>query len=241
MELISELTLDQLIIKPPIQVKSGLISEVWYKKDDGAIIKPIFQTPRLKVVYSANKFQSNTYSYCVSLHNADIDEEIECFFNLISTIDQHIIESLPPKQIYKSAMSRKKPTSDYYMRLKIINDGTVIKNMSRKTCCPADITYGTYADQYIGLDILMYTPNGVIPMWNAHQIVISQVEKVFLSTCLLDTIAKPVPVQADQTPIVDLPLPVSMSRPRQLQLMGSSPLGQISLSEILNFKLKKTV
>ena len=237
MELISELTLEQLIIKPPIHVKSGLISEVWYRKDDGSIIKPIFQTPRLKVIYSANKFQSNTYSYCVSLHNADIDEEIECFYNLVSSIDEHIVATLSKTHVYKSAMTRKNPSSDYYMRLKIINDGTVIKNMSRKTCCPADIQYGMYTDQYIGLDILMYTPNGVLPVWNAHQIVISHVEKVFLTTCLLDTIAH-------QVPTVEVQKEVRMEEVREVPAkpnIRASPLGKISLSEILNIKLKKTV
>ena len=83
MELIAELNLEQLIIKPP--KKTAGISEIYYKKDDGSIVKPIFQTPRLKIIYGAKKFQNkSTYSYCVTLHNADIDEEVECFYNLVS-------------------------------------------------------------------------------------------------------------------------------------------------------------
>ena len=60
MELIAELNLEQLIIKAPPK-KTG-ISEIYYKKDDGSIIKPIFQTPRLKIIYGAKKFKDNILS-----------------------------------------------------------------------------------------------------------------------------------------------------------------------------------
>ena len=252
MELVSELNLDQLIIKPPIYIKSGGMSEVWYKKDDGTVIKPIFQTPRLKVAYSATKFQTNAYyTYCISLHNADIDEEIECFYNLVNAIDEHIKETLVNRKCagYTSAMTRKKTGADYHLRLRLINDGTVIKNTAGKTCCPADILYGMYADQYVGLDVLMYTANGVIPIWNAHQIVLSRVEKVFLSTCLLDVLH---PARAEGPERGER----STRSTREDRFEGvneaprkhtanpairQSPLGAISLTDILNIKLKKTV
>jgi hypothetical protein len=246
MELVSELNLDQLIIKPPIYIKSGGMSEVWYKKDDGTVIKPIFQTPRLKVAYSATKFQNNAhYTYCISLHNADIDEEIECFYNLVNAIDDHIKETLVNRQCsgYTSAMTRKKTGTDYHLRLRLINDGTVIKNTVGKTCCPADILYGMYADQYVGLDVLMYTANGVIPIWNAHQIVLSRVEKVFLSTCLLDVL-HPVVDQAERAERAERDTESLNEAARKITAkppIRQSPLGAISLTDILNIKLKKTV
>ena len=238
MELIAELNLEQLIIKPP--KKTG-ISEIYYKKDDGSIVKPIFQTPRLKIIYGAKKFQNkSTYSYCVTLHNADIDEEVECFYNLVSLIDEHIQTQLlkPTSPVYKSALYRKTKESDYSMRLRLIEEATLIKNAKGKICQPTDIQYGDYADQYIGLDCLVYNEDSIIPIWNVHQVVLTRVEKIFLGVCLLESLygpgmAPPPILSQNAEPIAPTKEPVKK--------YTSTPLSMISLKDILQVKLKKTM
>jgi hypothetical protein len=249
MELIAELNLEQLIIKAPPK-KTG-ISEIYYKKDDGSIIKPIFQTPRLKIIYGAKKFKDkSTYSYCVTLHNADIDEEVECFYNLVSLIDEHILTQIKIQttQSYKSSLYRKTKESDYSMRLRLIDDATLIKNSKGKLCQPTDIQYGDYADQYIGLDCLIYNEDTIIPIWNVHQVVLTPLEKIFLGVCLLDTIYGS-DIKQEQHAIPDIPTPPALS-PATTFTIGSSniiekkyssPLSMISLNDILQVKLKKHV
>jgi len=238
MEIITELNLEQLIIKG----RSKNVSEIWYRKDNGAIIKPIFQTPRLKVAYGAKKYQSNsTYSYCVSLHNYDIDEEIACFYNLIMVIDEHIRTTLTA---YKSAMFQK--NTDFLMRFKLIGDDTLITDTRGQRCTPDTLVYGVYTDQFVGLDVLIYTNEGVIPLWNAHQIVISPVEKIFLSTCLLDTLGmkpeeKVIPIKREKPCLEREEIIPSVPAHATIR---KSPLGIISLDAIQGklseFKLKKS-
>ena len=241
MELIAELNLEQLIIKAP--KKTG-ISEIYYKKDDGSIVKPIFQTPRLKIIYGAKKFQNkSTYSYCVTLHNADIDEEVECFYNLVSLIDEHIRTQIKisPVQTYKSALYRKTKESDYSMRLRLIEDATLIKNSKGKLCYPADIQYGDYADQYIGLDCLIYNEDTIIPIWNVHQVVLTHLEKIFLGVCLLDSIYGS-DIKEKEIPALDATFPMAVERPPvKKHLNMGTPLSMISLNDILQVKLKKTM
>ena len=250
MELIPELNLDQIIIKA---VKKNGISEIWYKKDDGAIIKPIFQTPRLKIIYGAKKYQNqNTYSYCVSLHNNDIDEEVECFYNLLSLIDEQIrFTTAKSGKTYKSTLYRKTKESDYSMRIRLIDNGTVIKNAKGKLCTPEDILYGDYADQYIGLDCLIYNEDTIIPIWNAHQVVLTKMEKIFLGVCLLDSLyGKQEPETTGLMPSAGLMpsimpsaglMPSTPSSSRKH--FSPSPLSAISLNDILQVqgKLKKIV
>jgi len=241
MELIAELNLEQLIIKPP--KKTG-ISDIYYKKDDGSIVKPIFQTPRLKIIYGAKKFQNkSTYSYCVTLHNADIDEEVECFYNLVSLIDEHIQTQLRPASlVYKSALYRKTKESDYSMRLRLIEDATLIKNAKGLICQPTDIQYGDYADQYIGLDCLVYNEEAIIPIWNVHQVVLTRVEKIFLGVCLLESLYGPRP-NAPSPPPPNAPNAPSAPPPcrEPVKKYTSTPLSMISLNDILQVKLKKTL
>jgi hypothetical protein len=256
MELVAELNLDNLIIKPPKQMKvnspkSISVSEVWYKKEDGSIIKPIFQTPRLKIMYTARKFQDNNYySYCLSLHNEDIDEDVACFYNLVTLIDEHILDTIKEKkwrvnQTFRSSLCRKNSNSDYYIRVKLLNE-TRIHDHLGSVMKPEDLTYGTYTDQYVGLDVIIYNTEGVIPIWTAHQIVANREEKIFLATCLLDVLypntTKLQAERAEREHQADREVPVKFNiTPRGATKQCSpvkSALGMISLTELTSFKFK---
>lgn len=182
------------------------ISEIWYKDTDGKIYIPIIQPPRLRVRYKATQYTpSSSYSYCVSMYNYDIDPEIEEFYKFVQAFDKHIVSMYTDKKAawdikgiknkYWTAMKRK-GIDDYYFVVKLIHDKdnavlTSINNTNRTVCTPSDIIYGIYIDQYISPTYITYNTDGMHPIWNAHQVVISELEKVFLGNCLLDHISGP--------------------------------------------------
>ena len=117
---------------------------------------------------------------------------------------------------YWTAMKRCSPTSssslnsvsgDFYFQLKLISASsgagagagaacaqappssdvaTVIYNDKKVKVGPEDIVYGKYADQFIWPGYLRYDKDGIHPVWQVHQIVLSSMERVFLEHCILD-------------------------------------------------------
>jgi hypothetical protein len=125
---------------------------------------------------------------------------------MLQSIDQQIIKqfntknkswTLPVKKVYSSALMRKSNDHEFYLKLKLLQDKedkilTTITNADRTPADADDILYGKYTDQYIALAFVFYNDTGIQPIWQAHQIVISEYERIFLSQCLLDTITPPV-------------------------------------------------
>lgn len=118
-------------------------------------------------------------------------------------------------------MKRKTSQDDFYFQVKLIHAEkgastvTVIYSNKGTKITPEDILYGKYADQFISPAYLYYDADGIHPIWQAHQIVISSVEKVFLEHCILDHMgssAIPVP------PPMPSFLPGQQAQPLQLQL-----------------------
>lgn len=197
----------KFILKTPRETSTGeYISEIWYLDEDGlhqAIIRP----PRLKIKYGAKRHeQGKTYGYCVNLHNYDIDPEVRKFHEFMLAYDRHIVGQYKEhknewglqgvKSKYWTALRRKDKTSDPYLTVKMLQDAegavlTSIHNADREKLSVDDVVYGNYVDQYIGPTFVLYNGAGIYPIWNAHQLVINRVEKVFLEDCLLDTIAPP--------------------------------------------------
>ena len=132
------------------------ISEIWYL-DENKLSKPIIQTPRLKVKYSAKKWDISSWTYCIGLYNYDIDPEIKAFHNGIKEYDKHIIAywtnnkrewnlksnvNIKPK--YFTALRRKHKDDDPYLTLKLISNKegdilTTINDKSRNKLTPQDI------------------------------------------------------------------------------------------------------
>jgi hypothetical protein len=189
--------------KSESKMESEYIGEIWYL-DDGKLYLPIIQPPRLKVKYGAKIYQNGIiYSYCVNMYNYDIDPEINAFCEFIRAYDKHIVslfrthrEQWKLKNIknkYLTAMKRKDNTSDPFMTIKLLQDKdggilTSINDISRNRLAPTDIIYGTYLDQYIGPSCVVFNDTGIYPIWQAHQIIVNKIERVFLEHCLLDEI-----------------------------------------------------
>jgi hypothetical protein len=207
-----------ILLKPP----SGGYSEIWYK-DGGCAVRPIFKTPRLPVKFSAKRYNEQTaYSYCLNMSNKDIDSEIGAFFQFVKQVDRALINaftesnkswSVKPTTClkYRTAMKRRTTQDDFYFQLKLVHSikggppTTVIYNRKgtagvheRENVMkvgPEEITYGKYADQFICPAYLYYDDQGIHPVWQAQQIVLSSVERVFLEECILDHIFGPVKIQ----------------------------------------------
>ena len=194
--------LGRMVVKRPASLAengtSPYLSELWYKTpDSGRAVKPVFRCPRLKVQYGCRKYMDK-YSFCVSLMNRDIDDEIGRFFSFIQSFDSSIMREYSKnnkawnmtdiKRVYRSALCRKSKDHEYYFKVRLLADSTV-HNCQRKKLLPEDIVYGQYADMLIGPAYVYYGPEGVSTVWCAHQIVVSPYEKVFLRECLLDIIA----------------------------------------------------
>ena len=203
-----------LILKPPFSIGNFYISEIWtsLRVDEGtSVVRPIFKTPRLPVKYGAKQFSLNTnYGYCLNMSNKDIDPDINAFYKFIRNLDKALINAFtesnkswplnPAKCLkFKSALKRKTQTDDFHFQLKMVDvvNGddrkiiTTIHNSDRSVAKLADITFGKYTDQFICPAYLYYDDHGIHPIWQAHQIVLSNMQKVFLEECLLDHIYPP--------------------------------------------------
>jgi hypothetical protein len=195
-----------IILKPP-NPSNPHFSEIWYLHTDNGkttAVKPVFKTPRLPVKFSAKRFsEQSAYGYCLNMGNKDIDPEIGEFYDFVKQMDKALINafttgrrtwSVNPTTClkYRTAMKRKTSQDDFYFQVKLIHAEkgastvTVIYSNNGKKITPEDITYGKYADQFISPAYLYYDADGIHPIWQAHQIVISTVEKVFLEHCILD-------------------------------------------------------
>lgn len=262
--------------KPKVTTKHTLddpeyICEIWYL-DDGKLHVPIFQTPRLRVKYKARQWEgtgtgTGSWSYCTSLYNYDIDPEIMEFYESIRALDRHIVEYYTThrsewtdiKNIrckYFPAMRRKAHGEDPYLSIKLISDYedgtvlTIINNKNRDSLKPTDIVYNTYTDQYVSPSYILLNKKGIHPVWNAHQVVVSNQERVFLEYCLLDII-NPLPMAPTPPPpppryISASPLSESGSKTNLLDLKITSRsnvgFGRIKKEELLSVlgKLKST-
>lgn len=203
-----------LVLKPPFSIGSCYISEIWAcikTEDSASVVRPIFKTPRLRVKYGAKQFSQNAnYGYCLNMSNKDIDPDINTFYKFIRTVDKALIGAFTESNKswnvnpalclkFKSALKRKSPTDDFHFQLKMVDivNGddrkimTTIHNSDRSVAKLADITFGKYTDQFICPAFLSYDEQGIHPIWQAHQIVLSNIEKVFLEECLLDHIYPP--------------------------------------------------
>lgn len=215
------------------------ISEVWYLDGD-KLYQPIIKTPRLKVKYGAKQWNSQTssaasWNYCVGLYNYDIDPDIKHFYEAIKEYDKQIItywtsnkktwnikHHTKIKAKYFTALRRRAPDEDPYFNLKLIVDKngdvlTSINNMNREKLMPTDIGYGKHVDQYISPSCVLFNDTGIYPFWQAHQIVVSHIERVFLESCLLDNLMP--------TMDTSIPLPPPPPPPPQFSLpQPSTPL-----------------
>lgn len=208
------------------------ISEVWYLCD--RLYQPIFRTPRMRIKYGARQWTDESgatatgrWSYCLGLYNYDIDPEIKSFYEGIKDYDKHIItywtnnkktwnlkHATKIKAKYFTALKRRTPEDEPYFSLKLITgkDGTVmttINGLNRKALKPEDISYGNCADQYISPSYILFNSTGIHPVWSAHQVVISPIERIFLDICLLDDIERsepePEPALSIQNMVPNIP------------------------------------
>ena len=203
MELISvkEFDVKNLKIKDPVKIKdsNNYISEIWYKSK-GKPCRPVIKTPRLKVHFSAKTFNTST-SYSVSTYNRELDDDIDAYFTLVREIDKQLGKLfmkkrndwnfLPIDRIrYHPSTKKNKSYPTPYMTLKMITTeglaNTTVNDMSGKKCESSEIKAGMFANQLVTPEFLYYSPSGVKSSWVAHQVVISQMERVFLDFCLLD-------------------------------------------------------
>ena len=241
-----------IILKPPTQIGSCYLSEILYldKKDTEktALIRPIFKTPRLRIKYGAKRFSENTsYGYCLNMTNKDIDPEINEFYTFIKNFDKAIISVFTESQKswnvrptkcmkYRTAMKRKTANDEFYFQVKLIDDiknkefrdlATVIYNSNRTKAQPEDIVYGKYADQFICPAYLYYDETGIHSVWQAHQILLSNIEKVFLEHCILDhinpTLPPPFPFPPPPPPFPH-PFPNFPQQPEQSQVPIPIPI-----------------
>lgn len=245
------------------------ISEIWYLDGD-RLYQPIVRTPRLKVRNGARQWDDGSWSYRIGLYNYDIDPEIKQFYDSIKDYDKHIITYWTSnkkewnlchnkiKAKYFSALRRREPGEDPYLVIKLIKDKegkvlTIMNNTDREELKPEAITYGTYVDQYISPGFVLFNLSGIHPLWQAHQVVVSPIERVFLGSCLLDVLT-PVPFQLPpqllqspqfqppqfQPPQLQPPPPISNSVPVPPQ--AGTMLGRIKKEELLNAigKLRST-
>ncbi len=243
--LISEICISNYIIKDPVpsNVKDQYISEIWYRDND-TLVKPIIQTPRLKIKYGARRFRDDApYSYCVSMYNRDIDQNIEKFYTMLREFDQYAIKTYNTHRKdwqlngsligvvnkYWSALRRKTTKDEYYLKLKLLADAdetmlTTINNDRRERCTPEDIKFGCYSDQYIGPAYIVYNKEGIHPIWHVHQLVISDIEKVFLRDCLLDQITTPYETPRNyMAPPPPPPLPPNFQSPPHIAISQHTP------------------
>lgn len=214
--------IDNFILKSPKESKRSTaecpeyVGEIWYIVDDKAYI-PVIQTPRLKVKYGAKRYNANSvYSYCLSMYNYDIDPQIKRFYDFVQALDKHLVKEFSKhkgkvrgvKNKYWTAMRRKTRESDPHFVVKLIQDkeGTVMTTISdtqRESRESTDIVFGCYTDQYISPSYIVFNNTGMYPCWNAHQVVVGKIEKVFLESCLLDEVSI-------EPPPVPVPPPMSM-------------------------------
>lgn len=229
---ITDDTASGIVIKTPRETNRSTvespeyISEVWYRDPETQkVCQPVLQTPRLRVQYSSRSYpNSPSVSYCVSMYNRDIDPEIEEFYNFLCSFDKRVVECYRANKgvwdmrgianKYWTALVRKNEFGEYYLRLKLINDPdgkiiTSVHDSNRVEKSYTDIVYGMYTDQYISPTWILFNKDGIHPCWSAHQVIISNVEKVFLNHCLLDSVLGPSNVPAPPLP----PPPPSMLPP----------------------------
>jgi len=196
------------------------ISEVWYLDDD-KLYRPIIRTPKLKVKYGAKQWSGeqshkSSWSYCVGLYNYDIDPEIRHFHDSLKDYDKYVVSYWTTnkktwnlqhqskiKAKYFPALRRRTSDEDPYFTIKLINDNdgkvlTSIHDTGRNVMSSTDIGYGVYTDQFISPSFVLFNSSGIYPFWQAHQVVISPIERIFLDMCLLDNIAPPPPPPPSQ-------------------------------------------
>lgn len=197
------------------------ISEIWYlDKESNKLYSPIFQTPRLRVKYGCREWGESSWSYCIGLYNYDIDPEVQKFHEAVKTYDRHVISFWTShkrdwghnkiKAKYLTALRRKERTDDPHMILKLItdNDGKVLTSINSKDqrgLDPKAIKYGCYTDQFISPSFVLFNSSGIRPFWQAHQVVVSDMDKVFLEDCLLDVL-QPAP-KPPAAPPMPMPMP----------------------------------
>ncbi len=214
---------------PTASSLSGVFySEIWYLDKSGTkpmAVRPVFKTPRLPVKFGSKRFtEQGTYTYCLNMSNMEIDPEIGEFYDFVKQCDRALIAAFTEKHKtwpvkpttclkYRTAMKRHATVDgipgDFYFQIKLINSAsagapesgvaTVIYNDKREKIGPEEISYGKYVDQFIWPGYLRYDKDGIHPVWQAHQIVISSMERVFLDHCILDHLYPPAP-----------PMPMSM-------------------------------
>lgn len=247
-------------LREPVEIENGWILELWYKKDRRAE-KLLVRTPRTKIAYSAKWFQRKC-CYCINLADRDIDDDIQDFWQFVRACDKKLVEQAseklatviaPDEQIKFNPSLKNKNL----MSIKLLSDAqknilTSISNCNRSTGSVGDITYGSYADQYVELFGVSVVDGCIFPLWNAHQVVISPHEKVFLSKFLLDEITpndRPIKQEVVRLPhgSVEQVLPEIKELPQIRESHGGGGGGQsrmpINPSMLLavRSKLNKTV
>jgi len=249
----NDVIMENIIFRKPVAFVEGWFSNIWYKTGRCSE-KLIIKTPRLRIVYSAKKFETS-YCYCVSLANCDIDDDISDFFKFINNCDQAAIRAFKKykedwnigmsKITYKSALTRKSAEHDYYFKIKLLQEKesviTTINSCDRKQLTADDIVYSQYADQFIEFAGIIFRKEGVaIPVWYAHQIVISPYKRLFLAKSLLDDITPQAEAEAETPTLTPHPyIPQLLHKDKGL---APKPIFGISSDILLNMKSKlKTI
>ena len=186
----------KLTIKKNLNKNISNYINILYDENSKLIIK----TPKLKIGYSAKKFESaSKINYSYSLN---ITDNIE-FINFIEKIESHILKNiyiLKKNNLlnYKSTMNFNSVlynpvnSEDIYFNIKLLTDKTnniitLINFINRDIGTYNNLLLDNLTDQYIEFSGITITNEGnIYSSWYAHQIVISKKEKVFIQKSLLD-------------------------------------------------------
>jgi hypothetical protein len=190
----------------------------------------------------------------VGLYNYDIDPVVKTFYDSIRDYDKHVISSWTSnkkmwnlsccgaiKAKYFTALKRRERDDDPYLIIKLITNNnneilTSVTSKEKKDMKAADIAYGTNVDQYICPKFVLFNESGIHPIWQAHQVVVSPIERIFLDNCLLDVLSP----QLLLAPVPPLPPPLHHRAPQRTEIQARPPqtaspfLGRIKKEELLS-------
>lgn len=269
---------EQLVFRNPKKIADDRwFIDVWYKTDEGPS-KLLTRCPRVKVFYPAKKHFS-TYSYAVSFDDIDIDDQMMSYFDFINWIDARSIDSyrklnkvskmITGKANFNPSVASKPEKSQLLLDVKMFQkrdeEGkltddllTNVYNENGKATDYKAITYGKYVDQYLeftGLSINS-TKMTISPLWYVHQVVVSSVERIFLSKLLIDEINSDAETQTEHVHHLNnayhhphhphhhnqyepqLPTSAVPEKPKQSSVSAIRPVMVIDQSQLLQMRGK---
>jgi hypothetical protein len=252
-----DINYDKIKLIMPNKMNTSLYIKVYYDNTNTKF-KFIIQTPKLKIGYSAKKFESfnsiNNVSinYCYSLNM----EFAEDFIKFIDNCEAEIIKNINilkknnPNNIFlkkdlefNSSLYNPSNSMDTYFKLKLITDKTnniisTIHLINREITTYESIITNNYADQYIELDGISITSDGQIYLiWYAHQIVITPYEKIYTKKSLIDELNPPVSYKINKI-IIDKDTENNKETNKETNKPNIKPLLKIDQNMLLHMKAK---